>query len=248
MHMATTEASMPLLAAGDRALGIALSARQEEQFAAYARLLIEANRRVNLTAITAPEAMETLHFLDSLTAAAALPASTLAGGRVLDVGSGAGFPGAPLKIAYPGIRMELLEATGKKAAFLRDLVDALGLPDVAVHQGRAEGLAWDPALRSAFDAVLARGVAKLATLAELTLPFLRFGGVLVAHKTESAADEIEEARTAVAALGGDGVETLPVAAPGLRDGRVLVVVRKTAETPEAYPRRAGMPGKRPLGG
>ena len=247
--MQTTEpqTNLRLLAEGARAIGVELDARQVEQFAAYGRLLLEANRRVNLTAITEPEAVETLHFLDSLTAVAALPEAALNGGRVLDVASGAGFPGVPLRIAFPGVRVELLEATGKKAAFLRGLVDELGLDDVAVHQGRAEDLGREPSLRGAFDAVLARSVAKLATLAELTLPFLRVGGVLVAHKTESAADEVEAAGAAIAALGGEPPEVVPVTAPGLGGGRTLVVVRKTGETPDAYPRRAGMPGKRPIG-
>ena len=196
---------------------------------------------MNLTAITEPEAVETLHFLDSLT----LPESTL--GRVLDVGSGAGFPGVPLKIAFPGLRMELLEATGKKAAFLRELVAALGLEDVAVHHGRAEDLGREPSLRGAFDAVLARGVARLSTLAELTLPFLRVGGVLVAHKSADVGAEVDGAAEAVRTLGGAAPVVHSVSAPGLDDGRTLVVVEKVSATPDKYPRRAGMPAKRPIG-
>lgn len=247
--MQTTEpqTKLRLLAEGCRAIGVELSPRQEEQFAAYARLLLEANRRVNLTAITEPEAVETLHLLDSLTVATALPHSTLRGGRVLDVGSGAGFPGMPLKIAYPGVRLTLLEATGKKAAFLRELVEALELDGMAVHHGRAEDLGHEPSLRGAFDAVLARGVARLATLAELTLPFLRVGGVLAAHKSADVGAEVDAAAEAVRTLGGAAPVVRTVSAPGLDDGRTLVVVEKVAETPEKYPRRAGMPGKRPIG-
>ena len=248
--MQTTEAETKLrpLAEGARAIGVELSPTQEEQFAAYARLLLEANRRVNLTAITEPDAVETLHFLDSLTAAAALPESTLAEGRVLDVGSGAGFPGVPLKIAFPGVRMELLEATGKKAAFLQELVSELGLQDVAVHHGRAEDLGRGASLRGAFDAVLARGVARLSTLAELTLPFLRIGGVLVAQKSADVDAEVKAAAEAVRVLGGAAPVVHTVSAPGLDDGRTLVVVEKVEDTPDKYPRRAGMPAKRPIGG
>ena len=247
--MQKTEAGskLRLLAEGARAIGVELGPEQEEQFAAYARLLMDANRRVNLTAITEPEAVETLHFLDSLTVAPALPEATLRGGRVLDVGSGAGFPGVPLRIAFPDLRMELLEATGKKAAFLRELVDALGLLDVAVHHGRAEDLGRDPTLRGAFDAVLVRGVAKLATLAELTLPFLRVGGVLVAHKSAGVDAEVSGAAEAVRTLGGAEPVVHTVGAPGLDDGRTLVVVEKVTETPGKYPRRSGMPAKRPIG-
>ena len=248
--MRTLEAGgkLSLLSAGCRAIGVELSAGQEEQFAAYARLLTEANKRVNLTAITEPEAVETLHFLDSLTAAAPLPPDTLAGGRVLDVGSGAGFPGVPLRIAYPGVRLTLLEATGKKAAFLRELVDELSLDGVGVLQARAEDAGRDPALRESFDAVLARGVARLATLAELTLPFLRVGGVLVAHKSADVNAEVAAAAVAIEALGGASPVVHTVSAPGLDDGRTLVVVEKATATPEKYPRRAGMPAKRPIGG
>ena len=186
MHTLEAEGRLGLLAAGCRAIGLELSPEQEEQFARYARVMIEANTRVNLTSITEPDAVQTLHFLDSLTVAGALPESTLSCGRVLDVGSGAGFPGVPLKLVFPGIRLELLEATGKKTAFLRELIAELELPDVAVHTGRAEDLAHDVSLRGAFDVVLARGVAKLAALVEVTLPFLRVGGVLVAHKSATA--------------------------------------------------------------
>ena len=247
MHTLEAEGRLGLLAAGCRAIGLELSPEQEEQFARYARVMIEANTRVNLTSITEPDAVQTLHFLDSLTVAAVLPKATLTGGRLLDVGSGAGFPGVPLKLVFPGIRLELLEATGKKTAFLRELVAELELPDVAVHTGRAEDLAHDASLRGAFDVVLARGVAKLAALVEVTLPFLRVGGVLVAHKSATADAEAIAAAKAVRVVGGAPPDVRPVVAPGLEDGRRLVVVEKVAGTPKGYPRRAGMPVKHPIG-
>ena len=157
----------------------------------------------------------------------------------------------PLRIAFPGVRMELAEATGKKAAFLRGLVAELGLSDVVVHQGRAEDLGREASLRGAFDAALARGVAKMATLAELTLPFCRVGGKAVVHKTLDAADEIESARHAIETLGG---EIRGVLGPdGALDDpnrsesrRTLLIIDKIAPTPDRYPRRAGIPSKRPL--
>ena len=166
---------------------------------------------------------------------------------MLDVGSGAGLPGVALKIAYPGIRLDLLEATGKKVAFLRDLLAHLELPDVMVQHGRAEDLAHDPSLRGAFDAVVVRGVAKMAALAELTLPYLRVGGVLAAHKKDNVGPELVAAAKAVSLLGGAAPELRPVSAPGLEDGRALAVVEKVAATPKGYPRQAGMPIKRPIG-
>ena len=214
MHTLEAEGRLGLLAAGCRAIGLELSPEQEEQFARYARVMLEANTRVNLTSITEPDAVQTLHFLDSLTVAGALPESTLSCGRVLDVGSGAGFPGVPLKLVFPGIRLELLEATGKKTAFLRELIAELELPDVAVHTGRAEDLAHEASLRGAFDVVLARGVAKLAALVEVTLPFLRVGGVLVAHKSATADAEAIAAAKAVRVLGGGAARR----APGRRAG------------------------------
>ena len=247
MHTLEAEGRLGLLTAGCRAIGLELSQHQEEQFARYSRFMLEANERVNLTAIKDPAEVETLHFLDSLTVVAALPETTLRGGRVLDVGSGAGLPGVALKIAYPGIRLDLLEATGKKVAFLRDLLAHLELPDVMVQHGRAEDLAHDPSLRGAFDAVVARGVAKMAALAELTLPYLRVGGVLAAHKKDNVGPELLAAAKAVSLLGGAAPELRPVSAPGLEDGRALAVVEKVAATPKGYPRQAGMPIKRPIG-
>ncbi len=247
MRTVEAEGKLGLLTAGCRAIGVELSQHQEEQFARYSRFLREANTRVNLTSITEPDAVETLHFLDSLTVVAALPESTLRGGRVLDVGSGAGLPGVALKIAFPGIRLDLLEATGKKVAFLRDLLAHLDLPDVMVQHGRAEDLAHDPSLRGAFDAVVARGVAKMAALAELTLPYLRVGGVLAAHKKDNMGPELLVAAKAVRLLGGAAPELRPVSAPGLEDNRALAVVEKVAATPKGYPRQAGMPIKRPIG-
>ena len=245
--MSEASPKLNLLLDGCQGLDIPIDERQEEQFARYCATLAEWNQRVNLTSIVEPEAMQTLHFLDSLTVAGALPTETLQGGRILDIGAGAGFPGVPLKIVFPGIHLELLEATGKKVTFLRYLVDYLELGGVEVRLGRAEDLAKDPALREHFDAVLARGVAKMAALAELTLPFLRPGGLLVAHKKGDINQELSEAAKAIRVMGGKPPSLRQIAIPGLMDDRVLVIVEKVSPTPVGYPRRAGMPVKQPIG-
>ena len=247
--MSTQEAGpkLNLLLDGCRELGISLDEHQQEQFARDSATLADWNQRVNLTSIVEPEAVQTLHFLDSLTVAGALSTETLESGRVLDVGAGAGFPGVPLKIVFPGIKLGLMEATGKKVAFLRHLLDYLGLGDVEVQHGRAEDMANDYALSDSFDVVLARSLAKMAALVELTLPFLRSGGLLVAHKKGDIDKELNDAAKAIKLMGGKAPNLREVNTPGLTDGRVLVVVEKVSPTPLGYPRRAGMPAKQPIG-
>tara|TARA_B100001750_G_scaffold192470_1_gene163204 strand:+ start:549 stop:1301 length:753 start_codon:yes stop_codon:yes gene_type:complete len=238
---------LDLLLDGCRELRISIDQHQERQFSRHYTILADWNKRINLTSIVAPEAVQTLHFLDSLTVANALPAGTLHSGRVLDIGAGAGFPGIPLKIAFPGIKLELIEATTKKVKFLDHLVDHLGLDGVEVRLGRAEDLANNPNLRESFDVVLARGLAKMAALAELTLPFLRPGGLLVAHKKGNIDQELINATKAIKVMGGKPANLQNIGAPGLKDGRVLVVVEKGSPTPVGYPRRAGLPAKQPIG-
>ena len=247
--MGTQEANIKLnlLLEGCRQLGISIDQHQEQQFSRHYTTLADWNKRINLTSITDPEAVQTLHFLDSLTAANALPVGALQNGRVLDIGAGAGFPGIPLKIAYPGIKLELIEATAKKVNFLYHLIDHLGLVGVEVRLGRAEDLANNPNLRENFDVVLARGLAKMAALAELTLSFLRPGGLLVAHKKGDIDQELINATKAIKVMGGKPANLQNVGAPGLQDGRVLVVVEKGSPTPVGYPRRAGLPAKQPIG-
>ncbi|MBX5492088.1 MAG: 16S rRNA (guanine(527)-N(7))-methyltransferase RsmG [Chloroflexi bacterium] len=243
---------MELLAAGAAALGLPLTETQRARFERYRAALLAWNARVNLTAIVEPEAVERLHFLDSLTCTLPLlarwgTAAAIPSLRVIDVGSGAGFPGLPLKIALPQLRLTLLEATGKKAAFLTHVVAELGLTDVAVVAERAEVIGHHPAHREAYDVALARAVAALPALLELTLPFLRVGGVLIAPRKGELAAELAAAAPALAALGGAARPLVPITLPALADGRALVVVDKVAPTPAAYPRRPGVPAKRPLG-
>ena len=238
---------MELLTRGAAELGIRLDGMQLAQFHRYHREIVDWNGRVNLTSVTGWEEVQTRHFVDSLTVITALPKAVLSsGGRVLDVGSGAGLPGLPLKIAFPDLRMTLMDATAKKTAFLEHVTRVLKLDDVEVCTGRAETLAHDPGHRESYDAVLARAVARLPVLAELCLPFCLPGGIVVAQKGAGIDDEILEAQDAVEAMGGALRDVKEVAARGLGEGRVLVVLDKTRPTPEAFPRRPGIPAKRPL--
>ena len=237
---------METLIAGAAELGIQLDRAKQDSLRRYHDELVDWNTRVNLTSVTDWEDVREKHFLDSMTVSLAIPPEMLGGGRFIDVGSGAGFPGVPLKIAFPGLRATLIDSTAKKTAFLTALVRALGLRDVDVLTGRAETLAHDPALRGAFDFVLVRAVAALAVLAELTLPFCRPGGLVIAQKASGVEDELKDAGEALNLLGGSVAEVRKVAVTGLAGKRELAVLRKSGPTPDRYPRRPGMPKKRPL--
>ena len=244
---------MKFLEQGANSLGIHLSARQLEQFELYHRELADWNRRANLTAITGYEETQVRHFLDSLTVCLPFRPGDGAGqgslpevDRMVDVGSGAGFPGLPLKLAFPDIELHLVESVGKKTDFLQHVIGRLGLDGVAVHQGRAESLARMPDLRETFDLALVRGVARLSLLLEYTLPFCRVGGRTVAHKHGGLQDELGASDFALSELGGRFAGMYPIDLEGLTDNRVVVAFEKTAPTPERYPRRVGIPAKRPL--
>jgi len=238
---------MEPLVAGARDLGITLTDRHLVAFDACYGELMEWNRRFNLTAITDRQGVLVRHFLDSLSCLKALPPSQLAAGaRVIDVGSGAGFPGVPLKIVCPEMRLTLLEATRKKVSFLSHVVDVLGLTDVEVVHGRAEELGHDPDHREGYDWALARAVAEMATLAEYLLPLVRVGGAALSQKGADAVGEVHQAEGAIAALGGRVRRLVPVELRGLAETRYLVTIDKIAATPQNYPRRPGVPKKRPL--
>ncbi len=239
---------MDVLVQGARQLGLDLTAAQVRAFAHYQAALLEWNTRFNLTAITTPEGIQILHFLDSLSCLSAFPADVWrAGLRVVDVGTGAGFPGLPLKIVCPELQLTLVEATLKKTFFLRAMVDELGLTGVTVLHARAEELGQDPAHREQYDGVLARAVAEMPVLAEYVLPLARVGGWVLAQKGEQAAAETQAALAAITVLGGKLRTLLPVSLPQV-EARYLVVLDKVAPTPPKYPRRVGMPAKRPLRG
>jgi 16S rRNA (guanine527-N7)-methyltransferase len=238
---------------GCRTLGITLNAQQLAQFEVYYRELVEWNERFNLTAITDYVEVQVKHFLDSLVAlpliAAELgekmpPEQPL---RLLDVGTGAGFPGIPLKIVAPHLRVTLMDGTGKKITFLRETVAKLGLHDVEVVQGRAEEIGNHPDYRARFDLVSARAVAALNTLVEYLLPLVRRGGLAIIYKGMSASQELAEARKAIEMLGGETVRLAPVQVPFLEEQRYILLVKKQRPTPDRYPRGQGLPRKKPLG-
>ncbi|MGD8245403.1 MAG: 16S rRNA (guanine(527)-N(7))-methyltransferase RsmG [Anaerolineae bacterium] len=238
---------MDPLVLGARELGLALTERHLLAFETCFDALVTWNERFNLTAITDWKGVLIRHFLDSLSCLKAIPLAALAdGARVIDVGTGAGYPGIPLKIVCPALRLTLLEATHKKITFLEHVITRLGLKQVSAIHGRAEQLGQDSAHREQYDWALARAVARMPTLAEYLLPLVKVGGAMLAQKGEDALAEVREADSAIATLGGEVRQLVPVELRGLAETRYLVVVDKIAPTPEKYPRRSGVPNKRPL--
>ncbi len=231
-----------LLTSGARELGIDLSPQQIDQFARYAARLIEWNARFNLTTLTDPRDIVIKHFLDSLSAAR----SILPAARVIDVGAGAGFPGLPIKIARPDVSLTLLEATRKKCEFLEAIHAELKLTNVAVINARAEDAGRDPNHREHYDVAIARAVAELRTLVEYLLPFVKLGGGAIAQKSKEVQGEVQRAQAAISTLGGQLKRFVSIDIAGLGEQRYLVLIEKVAATPEKYPRRAGIPLKRPL--
>ena len=226
-------------------LGVQVDERQLDMFCAYKQLLIEANRSVNLTSITDDAEIAVKHFADSLTCLRAVDLRNVT--SIVDVGTGAGFPGLVLKIMNPAARMLLIDSVGKKVDFVREVAASLGLSDVESVQARAEELARRPRYRERFDLAVARGVSSLSPLAEYCLPFVRLGGSFVAMKGPKVAQEIEAGARAVTILGGGELETCRLGLPFGAGTRVLVSARKRKSTPAQYPRRPGVPERRPLG-
>lgn len=225
-------------------LGLRLTKAQLAAFEWYAEALLVWNEKVNLTAITAPGEIEVKHFVNSLTCLLAMDLSK--GDRLIDVGTGAGFPGLPLKIMRPQLQVALVEATDKKVQFCRHVVAGLKLEGVEVHHARAEDLGNDPAHRQTYDWVVARAVASLPVLVEYLLPLAKIGGVIIAQKGETGPAEVHAAEAAVGHLGGHVRQLKPIELPTVAESRFLILIDKIAATPEGYPRRPGIPAKRPL--
>lgn len=234
-----------ILRDGTRQYHLSLSEAQLVMFETYVYEILAWNKRVNLTGITTLEDIAVKHFLDSLSVVLVLP-QTADRFSVIDVGSGAGFPGLPLKIALPNLQVTLLESTRKKTNFLQHMVKKLQLDQVTVLTARAEEAGQQQEYRECFHIAVARAVSSLTILLEYTLPFVRIGGRMIAQKGQYPSGEIAAARKAVKALGGEVSQVLPVKVPGLDADRHLVVIEKVKSTPGPYPRRPGIPAKQPL--
>jgi 16S rRNA (guanine527-N7)-methyltransferase len=235
-----------LVTGASELLDIDLTQQQIKSFAWYSHEMLDWNRRFNLTAITDPAEIEIKHFLDSLSCVLGMGLSPQ--GRVVDVGTGAGFPGLPLKIVYPHLELTLIESIGKKAEFCRHVIAGLALSGVTMLQARVEDAARMNEHRAMYDWALARAVAPMEVLAEYLLPLLRVGGKALAQKGETGLAEAHGAENAIRLLGGKLAQLIPVDLPKVAESRYLVLVEKVAQTPAKFPRRAGIPAKRPLSG
>jgi 16S rRNA (guanine527-N7)-methyltransferase len=227
-----------------RQLGLHLTRSQLSALSLYERELVDWNTRFNLTAIRDPQEIHIKHFLDSLTCLMAIRESPIE--QLVDIGTGAGFPGIPIRIIYPKMRLTMVESVGKKAEFCRHVVNILELQGVEVVQERAETLGQNPSYRERFDWAVARAVAILPVLAEYLLPLVRVGGSMLAMKGESGPAEAHSAERAMRVLGGHLRQLIPVTLPGVAEERYLVVIDKVAATPNGYPRKVGVPAKHPL--
>ena len=221
-----------------------LSDQQKEQFERYFELLVEWNEKINLTAITDKEEVYLKHFYDSI--APILQGLILNENiKLLDIGAGAGFPSLPMKILYPQLDVTIIDSLNKRINFLQLLAQELDLDDVHFYHGRAEDLAQDKNFRAQYDFVTARAVARMQVLSELTIPYLKVGGKLLALKASNAPEELLEAKNALNLLFSKVEDNLSYVLPN-GDPRYITVVEKKKETPNKYPRKAGMPNKRPL--
>jgi len=240
---------MERLIQGAKRLGVELTPRQLEQFHSYYREIVSWNKQINLTAIVNYEKVQIKHFLDSLTVTLAIDKAAIkneANLSVIDVGTGAGLPGIPLRILFPQIKLALLDSTSKKIAFLCHVTEQLGLDGVEIITGRAEEVAHQPQYREQFQLVLSRALAHLPTLAELTLPFCQIGGTVIAQKKGELSRELTNAANAINTLGGKLRELKKIDLEEFKDERYLVIIDKTHPTPQEYPRRPGVPARRPI--
>jgi len=221
-----------------------ITGRQVISLITYEKELLEWNRKFNLTAIRDVESIRVKHFLDSFTCVLAWQGTPPH--RLIDVGTGAGFPGLALKILYPNMKLTLVESVGKKAMFCQHIVSVLGLEHVNVIQARAEDLGHNPQHREKYDWAVARAVANLSAWSEYLLPLVERHGTMLAQKGESGPAEAQSAEKAMKLLGGKLEQLIPVNLPGVADDRYLVLVDKVAATPHKYPRKPGIPAKTPL--
>lgn len=230
-------------------LSTTLSGEQKQQFLTYYEYLVEKNKVMNLTAITEYEEVITKHFLDSLAVVktSCFKPEKLAGKRLIDIGTGAGFPGIPLKIAFPELEILLLDSLNKRINFLNEVTEMLGLTKINTVHGRAEDYAKQKGYRESFDFCVSRAVANLSTLSEYCIPFVKQGGCFISYKSGSVDQELIQAEKAVKILGGQREEVVRFSLADTDMDRSFVVIRKAKPTPKKYPRKAGLPSKEPLG-
>lgn len=226
---------------------INLSVEQKNQFWNYYNLLIEWNKVMNLTAITEMDEVILKHFVDSLLLIKAIDNLDQFDLSILDVGTGAGFPGIPLKIAFPNLNVTLLDSLNKRVRFLNEVILKLGLDNIKAVHGRAEDYGRDTAFRENFDIVVSRAVANIAVLAEYCIPFVKINGFFIPYKSGNIDNEIKNGKKAISELGGliDNIITYKL--PSVDIGRSLIIIRKKISTKNKYPRKSGLPSKEPLG-
>ncbi len=229
--------------AGIAKLGITLSERQYQQFMDYYELLVERNKVMNLTAITELAEVITKHFIDSL---AIVKAVKFEKQSLLDIGTGAGFPGIPLKIAYPELNIVLLDSLKKRLTFLDEVIDQLELTDIKTLHGRAEDFGRELNYREQFDLCVSRAVAKLSSLSEYCLPYVKKGGSFISYKSGNIEEELISSKRAIKLLGAELKEVIEYQLPNTDMQRTLIVIEKKEPTPKSYPRAAGKPSKEPL--
>ena len=226
------------------AIGITLDEKQKQQFDKFYELLVEWNKVMNLTGITEYEEVNEKHFVDSLSIIKAIDMSQVK--SVIDIGTGAGFPGIPLKIAFPHLKVVLLDSLNKRINFLNTVIAELGLENIETIHGRAEDFAKQAEYREQFDLCVSRAVANLATLSEYCIPYVEKGGMFVPYKSGEIDEEVEQAKKAVHVLGGKLEDVIKFQLPGTEIGRSFVVIKKVQNTAKKYPRKAGLPSKEPI--
>ena len=225
-------------------IGITLDEKQKQQFDKFYELLVEWNKVMNLTGITDYEEVNEKHFVDSLSIVKAIDMNKVK--SVIDIGTGAGFPGIPLKIAFPHLKVVLLDSLNKRINFLNHVIEQLGLEGVETVHGRAEDFAKPGKLREKFDVCVSRAVANMTSLSEYCLPFVKLGGEFISYKSEKMNEEMDNAKKAISILGGKFDRCEEFMLPESDIFRNLVVIKKVKETPKKYPRKAGLPTKEPI--